>query len=99
MKVPLSNQGRYQRSGILWSSEELNNEACKFVRSHANVKGLPNLRIFDFCSWVNNELLPNTTLEPGFPRSISVETVRRWLHHLGFEYLSPKKGSFVDGHE
>ena len=57
------------------------------------------MRIFDFCSWANNELLPSSTLEPGFPRQISIETARRWLHQLGFEYLSPKKGSFVDGHE
>ena len=57
------------------------------------------MRIFDFCSWANNELLPSSTLEPGFPRQISIETARRWLHQLGFEYLSPKKGSFVDRHE
>jgi len=38
-------------------------------------------------------------LEPGFPRKISVVTTRHWLHELGFEVLSAKKGCFVDGHE
>ena len=98
-EVPESQQGKYTRSGVLWASEDLNDKACKFVRSHCNIKGHPNMRIFDFCSWANNELLPSSTLEPGFPRQISIETARRWLHQLGFEYLSPKKGSFVDGHE
>ena len=53
----------------------------------------------DFCKWVNKTLLPNFTLEPGFPQKVSVETARTWLHHLGFEVLTPKKGIFIDGHE
>ncbi len=54
---------------------------------------------FKFSKWVNKYLLLNSTLEPGFPRSISVETARKWLHELGFEVLTAKKGVFVDGHE
>lgn len=53
----------------------------------------------DFCKWVNKTLLPNFTLEPGFPWKVSVETAHTWLHHLGFEVLIPKKGIFIDGHE
>jgi len=53
----------------------------------------------DFCKWVNKTLLPNFTLEPGLPQKVSVETARTWLHHLGFEVLTPKKGIFIDGHE
>ena len=41
----------------------------------------------------------NTTLEPGFPRKIGIETARKWLHELGFSVIRKKKGSFVDGHE
>ena len=52
-----------------------------------------------FCQWVNDNLLPNETLEPGFPRKISVETARKWMHELGFEVVTKKKGTFVDGHE
>lgn len=51
-----------------------------------------------FCQWVNDELLPNTTLEPGFPRKIGFETARKWMHELGFAVVS-KKGTYVDGHE
>ena len=53
----------------------------------------------DFCKWVNKNLLPNCTLEPGYPRKISVETARRWLRQLGFEIITPRKGIFIDGHE
>ena len=71
------SEGTYTRSGVLWASEDLNDKACKFVWSHCNVKDHLNMRIFDFCSWVNNELLPSSTLEPGFPRQSSIETARR----------------------
>jgi len=38
-------------------------------------------------------------MKQGFPKKISVETTRHWLHVLGFEMLTAKKGCFVDGHE
>ena len=85
-EVPMKNQGRYQRSGILWSSEELNNEACKFVCSHANVKGLLNKRI------MNNDCFQTQLLN-----LVSQEALLLRLQKDGF--ISPKKGSFVDGHE
>ncbi len=87
-----SEQGRYRRTGFLWSNEELNKKATKYVRGNANVKGKPNMTSIEFCQWVNNNLLKNSTLEPGFPRSVSLSTAVRWLHHLGFEVLTPKKG-------
>ena len=46
----------YQCSGVLWSSEELNEKASTFVREQAAVKGEPNLKTATFCEWVN--LLP-----------------------------------------
>lgn len=97
-EVPRNKQGKYERSGVMWSSEDLN-KAASYVRAQANIKGQPNMRISDFCTWVNTDLLPNSTLEPGFPRRIGLETARKWLHVLGFEFITPKKGSFVDGHE
>ena len=48
---------------------------------------------------VNKSLLPNSTLEPGFPRQISVETAQKWLPKMGFEVLTARKGLFIDGHE
>ena len=97
--VPESRQGCYQRSGILWTNEELNRKATKFIRDNAAVKGKPNLTVGMFCQWVNEDLLPNATLEPGFPRSIALESGRKWMHKLGFEVVHAKKGTFIDGHE
>ena len=97
--IPDNKQGKYQRSGVLWSSENLNKKAIRYVRNNNNVKGKPNLTVHSFCEWINEDLLPNETLQPGFPRRISVETARKWLHELGFDVIAKKKGTFVDGHE
>lgn len=98
-QIPESKQGKYQRSGVMWSSEHLNKKASQYIRENANVKGKPNLTIAMFCQWVNDDLLPNTTLEPGFPRKIAFETARKWMHELGFSVVAKKKGTYVDGHE
>ena len=74
-------------------------ETMEYVRANAAVKGKPNLTSIEFCKWVNKTLLPNSTLEPGFPRRVSVETSRKWLHEMGFEVVTARKGIFVDGHE
>lgn len=42
-------------------------------------------------TWVNTELLPSQVLELGFPRNISVETGRKWLHELVFFTVNRKK--------
>ena len=55
------------------------------------MKGLPKLTSIDFCRWVNEILLPNSTLEPGFPRKIGLKTAHKWLHNLGFDVLTVKK--------
>ena len=60
-----SNQGRYQRTGVLWANEDLNKKATAYVRANAAVKGKPNMTSMEFCKWVNKTLLPNSTLEPG----------------------------------
>lgn len=97
--IPESQQGKYQRSGVMWCSEELNEKATRYIRDNANVKGQPNIIITKFCQWVNEDLLPNMTLEPGFPRKIGIETARKWMHELGFSVVVKKKGTYVDGHE
>ena len=97
--VPESAQGQYQRSGVLWHNEDLNRKVCTYVHDNGFVKGSANLTMFSFCQWVNEQLLSNETLEPGYPQKICIETARRWLHELGFEVLTAKKGCFVDGHE
>jgi len=77
----------------------LSEKVCNYVRQNAAAKGRPNLTAYKLCEWINDDLLTSETLEPGFPRKISVETARNWLHKLGFEVLTAKKGCFVDGHE
>ena len=36
---------------------------------------------------------------PIFPRSVSLRTAIRWLHHLGFKSKNHKKGVYINGHE
>ena len=91
-EIPESKQGKYIRTGVLWTSEELNKKASDYIRDNANVKGKPKLTVGRFCQWVNDDLLPNETLEPGFPQKISVETARKWMQELGFDVVAKKKG-------
>ena len=94
-----SQQGHYVRNNTLMSNEEICEKAREYVRENAAPRGRPNLTARAFCQWVNNELLPNSVLEPGYPRRVSVETARKWLHNLGFDVLQLSKGVFIDGHE
>ena len=96
---PDTLQGKYQRDGVLWQSEDLNKQAAKYVRQNTVVKGKPNLTAGSFCQWINECLLVMQTLEPGYPRRVSVETARKWLLELGFTVMEHKKGTYVDGHE
>ena len=73
-EIPEGKQG--QQSGVMWSGEDQSKKATRYIRENASVKGQPNLTIGKFCHWVNDDLLPNETLEPGFPRKIGVETAR-----------------------
>ena len=94
-----TQQGHYVRNNTLMSNEELCEKARVYVRANAAPRGRPNLTSSAFCQCVNNDLLPNSVLEPGYPRRVSVETARKWLHDLGFEILLLSKGVFIDGHE
>ena len=73
---------------MLWKDEELNRNARAYATENANPKGRPNMTALSFCAWVNDDLLPNHTLPPGFPRRISIPTAQKWLHELGFEVLN-----------
>ena len=94
-----SQQGHYIRNNTLMSNEDICEKARVYVRENAAPRGRPNLTAGAFCQWVNNELLPNSVLEPGYPRRVAVETARKWLHNLGFDVLQLSKGVFIDGHE
>lgn len=90
---PDSEQGHYQRQGVLWGDEELCEAACKYMRENAVTKGRPNMTAVSFTRWVNDCLLPNSILEP---RHIGVETGRKFLHQLGFEVLNKKKRQYLN---
>ena len=92
-------QGHYICNNTLMTNEDLCEKARVYVRENAAQRGRSNLTASSFCHWVNNEVLPNSVLEPGYPRRVSVETARKWLHALGFEILQRSKGVFIDGHE
>ena len=70
---------------------KLNKKASAFVRANKAVKGRPNMKVACFARWVDEDLLQNHALEPGYPHKRSQETARKWLHELGFCVLDSKK--------
>ena len=53
----------------------------------------------DFAGWVNSTLLSKAReTHPNLP-NITNRTAVRWLHILGFDIMSSKKGVYIDGHE
>ena len=97
-KFAETKQGHYKWKCLL-NDEELRLNAAMWAREHAYKKGAANMTAGMFCQWVNDELLPSHVLPSNLPRSISVQTTNRWLHHLGFTLHSHKKVLYVDGHE
>ena len=93
-----SGQGKHNRPYVL-DDENCKKTALSWLRENAYQKDKPNLTAATFASWVNNSLLPNSHLSPGFPRTITPRTARRWLHDLGFSPTLYRKGLYFDGHE
>ncbi len=98
-ELPDFLRGHYGRMNAVKNNEELTEKATRYVRENSFKKGAGNLTSRSFCTWVNDELLPNATLEPGAPRKISVEVSRKWLHRMGFKVRRITKGVYCDGHE
>lgn len=63
---------------------EESSTAPKYLKEHLTFNGDLLLTVSMFCQWVNDDLLPNESLEPAFPTRISNETARKWMHELGF---------------
>ena len=70
-EVPEFVRGKYNRMQAISNNEDLTEQAKLYVRENSFKKGAPNMTIRSFCFWVNNKLLPNSTLEPEAPRKIS----------------------------
>ena len=98
-ELPDFLRGTYARMNCVSNDEDLTMKAREYVRENAFRKGSPNMTAGSFASWVNNDLLPNATLESGAPRKISVEVGRKWLHSMGFQVKRITKGIYYDGHE
>ena len=54
--LPESKQGKYQRTWVLWYSEDLNKKAAEYLQMNASVKGMPNMTTIDFWKWVDKNL-------------------------------------------
>lgn len=98
-RFTVDGRGKYARNRVI-NDEEYHDLALKWIHENAYVKGKPNMTAADFCTWVNDTLLPKVSEHhPSVPSKISVRTGVRWLHSLGFEKVSSKKGIYIDGHE
>ena len=92
----VDGRGKYARNKVL-DDEEYRDLALEWARSHAYVKGKPNVTALDFCTWVNSSLLPKVVEHhPSAPTKISARTACRWLHSLGFQKVSSKGGACVE---
>lgn len=79
-------QGRYQRSAV-WFDDTLHQKVKEYIQVNANVKGWSNLTVAHLQRWVNDCLLPVSTLPPRFPRHVSWESNRKGMHKLGYHVL------------
>ena len=76
----VDSRGKYSRNKVL-DDEEYRDLALEWVRTHAYIKGKPNMTATDFCTWVNSSLLPKVVEHhPSAPAKISVRTANHWLH-------------------
>ena len=92
------DRGVYERLCVL-SDENCRKITLEWVRCNAYKKGEPIMTASDFLLWINNTLLPQAQLPPGYPQQISLATAKRWLHSLGFHPTPDRKGLYIDGHE
>ena len=92
-------RGKHDRYHVM-TDEQYRDMTLEWVRGHASVKGVPNMTALDFCNWANGTLLPLVREHhPSIPAKISLTTGCRWLHKLGFQPSSTRKGVYIDGHE
>lgn len=87
-----STKGKYERYVVI-DDEEYRDKAVKWIRENVSVKGKPNMTAVTFCSWLESDLLPLVKEHhPDAPSKVSLPTATRWLHKLGFNPSSTKKG-------
>ena len=91
---------RAAKENIRNTSQLMTSIVIKPLRDNASAKGKPNLTAATFCAWLESNLLPLVRKHhPEAPAKVSIPTATRWLHKLGFNPSSTKKGLYIDGHE
>ena len=94
-----SSKGKYKRY-IVIDDEEYRDKALKWIRDNASAKRKPNMTATSFCAWLESDLHPLVRQNhPDAPAKLSVPTATLWLHKLGFNPSSTKKGIYIDRHE
>ena len=59
-RFTVDGRGKYARNKVI-RDEEYRKLALKWSHENAYVKGKPNMTAADFCTWVNNTLLPKVS--------------------------------------
>ena len=94
-----STKGKYKRY-IVIDDEEHCDKALKWIRENTTAKGKPNMTAATFCAWLESDLLSLVRQHhPDAPSKVSVSIATCWLHKIGFNPSSTKKGLYIDGHE
>ena len=95
----MSSKGKYKRY-IVIDDEKYQDKALKWIRDNASAKGKPNMTAATFCAWLEGDLFPLVRQHhPDPPAKVSAPKATCWLHKLGFNPSSTKKGLYIDGHE
>jgi transposase len=81
----------------LFDYEDKMLQAKKWIREVSNQKGVKAMTVEMFAKYCT-DLMSDIVVNSKSNKEVSVETARRWLHQLGFEYSSVKTG-YNDGHE
>ncbi|KAJ7110999.1 hypothetical protein C8R44DRAFT_742773 [Mycena epipterygia] len=81
-------------------NEDLCNELMEYLQELGSTKD-ENGRVSGITSDKVQEWLtrPETMQKYGITKKISLATSKRYLHALGFRFISPVTGQYVDGHE
>ena len=84
-----SNRGKHPKIESLFHDKTFQLEAREYVREHAYKRGEPNLTVHQFMKWIQDT----------WEVEVCEETIRLWLHKLGFTYKQFSKGVYFDRHE
>ena len=84
-----SNRGKHATLMTLFEDEQFQLDAREYNRSASYRKGAPNMTVFMYQRWIEEEW--------GVP--VGKETARTWFHKLVFQYKQHSNGVYFDGHE